>query len=153
MQCNSFSHGIFGNMDLGYLQTYVLCPCSSLNLIHRDIFRIFSNNRFGYFPDLDEIVLSSAAHNPWLIQVPGEIRHAVGVTTVHKQPAAGISTVHNLGTLERTYSSGGPSSWSSGNCSSPTLLRSQNITRRSSLPLAKTASSNGCHASDVTMSL
>ena len=49
-----------------------------------------------------------------------------------------------------TYSSGGPSSASSGFCSSPTRLRSQNMIRRSQLVLPRIASSKGCHASEVT---
>ena len=102
------------------------------------------------------IRLSSAAlhstHGSFMFQLKSAMRFVwppcmkrlQNLVTSPNQPLDGFGN---------TYSSGGPSSASSGVCSSPTRLRSQNIMRRSELELPRMASSNGCHARDVTESL
>jgi len=68
-----------------FILHFIFRRFSSLKLIHWDIIQILTNNGFGYLPDLDEIVFSCTAYNPWLIDIPAEIGEMVCVATMHEQ--------------------------------------------------------------------
>lgn len=61
---------------------------SPIKLVHRDIFEIFSDNRLGHFPYLNQVVFCCATDYPRFGLIPAEISDMIGVTTVHEQTKA-----------------------------------------------------------------
>lgn len=130
---------------------------SLLQFFQRHVRHILPYQCFTHIPHLQQIILSRACHEPRVILIEAKVGNAVCVATVDEQPVFQSSRQHETTRMNRketkTYNSGGPSSASSGLCSSPHLARSQNMTRLSMLLLARTWRSNGCHSSPVTASL
>ena len=46
---------------------------------------ICSNNRLSHLPDLKEIVLSSTAEEPWVVEVPAEVSQVVRMSAMHEE--------------------------------------------------------------------
>lgn len=58
---------------------------SWLDFLNRHIICVFTDNRIGHFPHLDQVVLRGAAEHPRVVQIPAEIRNAIRVATVHEE--------------------------------------------------------------------
>lgn len=57
----------------------------ALNFLPHDTWRQLLDQLTAGAPYLDEVVLSSADHNPRVVPVEGEVADTVGVATVHEQ--------------------------------------------------------------------
>jgi len=58
---------------------------SSFEFVNWDVVGVLSYDGVGDLPDLDEVVLSSAADDPGLGLVPAEVCEVVGVAAVHEK--------------------------------------------------------------------
>lgn len=53
-------------------------------LVYRQVTIVAPNDRIGDLPNLQQVVLGSAANHPGLVGVPAEVGQVVGVSTVHE---------------------------------------------------------------------
>lgn len=133
-------YGAYGDIDVagvfGYSRCILVCQQGylSFQFLSGNVLQVLAHNSIRDLPHLKQIVLRCRAKNPRVIEVPAEVGNAVGVTTVHEEPKQGqLATINEKRDAGKdiTYSSGGPSCASSGVCSSPARLRSQNMIFRS----------------------
>ena len=56
---------------------------SELTIRHRGV--ISTDNGLGHLPNLKKVVLSSAADDPGVVEIPAEIGQVIGVPSMHKE--------------------------------------------------------------------
>ena len=104
----------------------VLC----FEIVGRSVWIFIIVDVLSHLPHLQDVVFRHTADHPGLVRVPGKVRDLGCVSTMNKlkrgrkrEDKSIVRSVQNITQL--TTSSGGPSSASSGDCSSPILLKSQ----------------------------